>query len=45
MEKFCKDLKDKTMKIIDYEKKEVIPLLMKKKSLIKTKSLLYMQKK
>ena len=26
MEKFCKDLRDKAMKIINYEKKEMIPL-------------------
>ena len=26
MEKFCKDLKDQAMKIINYEKKEMIPL-------------------
>ena len=26
MEMFCKDLKDQAMKIIDYEKKEMIPL-------------------
>ena len=26
MERFCKDLRDQAMKIIDHEKKEVIPL-------------------
>ena len=26
MERFCKDLKDQAMKIINYEKKEMIPL-------------------
>ena len=26
MEKFCKDLRDQAMKIINYEKKEIIPL-------------------
>ena len=26
MERFCKDLKDQAMKIINYEKKEIIPL-------------------
>ena len=26
MKKFCKDLRDQAMKIISYEKKEIIPL-------------------
>ena len=26
MKKFCKDLRDQAMKIINYEKKEMIPL-------------------
>ena len=26
MEKFCKDLKEHPMRIVNYEKKEVIPL-------------------
>ena len=27
MEKFCKDLREHAMKIIDYEEKEMIPLI------------------
>ena len=26
MQRFCKDLKDQAMKIVNYEKKEMIPL-------------------
>ena len=37
MERFCKDLREHAIKIIDYEKKEIIPLLMKKISLVKSK--------
>ena len=31
MERFCKDLRDQVMKIIDHEKKEIIPLTNEKK--------------
>ena len=38
MEKFCDDLSDQAMKIINYAKKEMIPLTNeKKKSLMKSK--------
>ena len=36
MERFCKDLRDHAMKIINYEEKEMIPLI-KKISLMKRK--------
>ena len=34
MGKFCKDLKDQAVKIIDYEKKEIIPLTNEEKESI-----------
>ena len=37
IEKLCKKLKNRTMKIINYEKKEMIQLLKKKRGLIKNK--------
>ena len=46
MEKFCKDLKNRAMKIINYEKKEIMQLTdEEKQSYEKQKSLLYMWKK
>ena len=45
MEMFCKDLRDQTMKIIYYEKKEMIPLTDEEESLIKNKkSVIYVKK-
>ena len=45
MESVCKDLKEHATKIINYEKKEMIPLTDEKnKSYKKQKSMLYMQK-
>ena len=45
MKMFCKDLKDQAMKIINYEKKEMISLTDKKKSLMKIrKFVIYMKK-
>ena len=45
MEMFCKDLRDQTMKIINYENKEMIPLTMKKKSFMKNKEFaIYVEK-
>ena len=32
MERFCKDLRDQAMKIINYEKKEIIPLTNEEKN-------------
>ena len=43
MEMFCKDLREHTMKIIDYEKKELIPLTDEENnSYEKKRSLLHM---
>ena len=42
---FCKDLKDQTMKIINYEKKEMIPLTEEEKDTWKSENLLYMRKR
>ena len=45
MEKFCKDLKDQAMKIINYEKKKEIMLINEeKKSYEKQKNFLYAKK-
>ena len=45
MERFCKDLREHAMKIINFEEKEMILLTDKgNKFLWKTKSLLHMQK-
>ena len=46
MERFCKDLKQHATKIINYQKKEMIPLTDEKSKFYKkTKSVLYMQKR
>ena len=42
---FCKDLKDQTMKIIDYEKKEIIPLPNEEKESYKKQKVCYICKK
>ena len=43
MNRFCKDLREDAMKIIDYEKKEIILLTYKNKSVLrKAESLLHM---
>ena len=43
MDVFCKDLRNQAMKIINYEKKQMIPLTNKEiESYGKRKSLLYM---
>ena len=34
MKVFCKDLRDEAMKIINYEKKEMIPLTNEEKTII-----------
>ena len=45
MERFCKNLKEHATKIINYEKKEIIPLIYEKISLIKSrKSVTYAKK-
>ena len=38
---FCKDLKDQTMKIINYEKKEMIPLTDKEKEAYENQKICY----
>ena len=43
MKVFCKDLKDQAMKIINYEKKEMIPLTDEEKVTWKSKKLLHMK--
>ena len=46
MKKFCKDLREHATKIINYEKKEMIPLTKnEEKKHNKQKSLSYMQKR
>ena len=45
MEKFCKDLREHAMRIINYEKKEIIPLTDEKISFMKSKkSVTYVKK-
>ena len=45
MKKFCKDLREHATKIINYEKKEMIPLTKKKrKTIISKKFLIYAKK-
>ena len=45
MKKFCKDLREHATKIINYEKKEMIPLTKKKrKNIISKKFVLYAEK-
>ena len=45
MERFSKDLRDQTMKIINYEEKQMIPLTNKEKSLMKSKKFVIYAKK
>ena len=45
MEIFCKDLKDQTMKIIDHEKKEMIPLTDEEKETCENQKICYICKK
>ena len=45
IEKLCKKLKERAMKIVHYEQKEMIPLLQKKKSPIKNKKNAIYEKK
>ena len=41
MEKFCKDLRDQAMKIINYEKKEIIPLTDEEKESCEKQNICY----
>ena len=46
MKKFCKDLREHAMKIINYEKKNIVPLTTKEEICYnKQKNMLYMQKR
>ena len=45
MEKFCKDLRDHAMKIINYEKKEMIPLTDKENKSYEKQKVSYICKK
>ena len=45
MERFCEDLRDHAMKIINYEEQEMIPLTNKKINLMKTKRFVTYAKK
>ena len=45
MERFCKDLREHGMKIINYEKKEMIPLTDEEMSFIKCKKFVTYEKK
>ena len=45
MERFCKDLKEHARKIINYEKKEIIPLMLKKANHIMRKMFVIYTKK
>ena len=45
MERFCKDLRDHAMKIINYEEQEMIPPTNKKINLMKTKRFVTYAKK
>ena len=45
MKKFCEDLKEHATKIINYEKKEMIPLRKEEKNISYAKKVLYMQKR
>ena len=42
---FCKDLKDQAMKIINYEKKEMIPLTDKEKESYENQEICYICEK
>ena len=45
MNKFCKDLREHSTKIINYEKKKTISLTTEEKVHYNKKSMLYMQKR
>ena len=45
MEILCKDLRDRAMKIINYEKKEMIPLTNEEKKYYKSKKIVVYAKK
>ena len=45
MKMFCKDLKEKAMKIINYGKKEMIPLTDKEKESFKNQEICYICEK
>ena len=45
MKIFCKDLKDQAMKIINYEKKEMIPLTDKEKEIHENRTICYICEK
>ena len=45
MKKFCKDLRDQAMKIINYEKKEMIPLTNEEKDSYKKQKVSYICEK
>ena len=45
MEKFCKDLKDQTMKIINYKKKDMIPLTNEEKEFYEKQKVCYICEK
>ena len=42
---FCKDLKEQAMKIINYDKKKIIPLTDKEKETHKNQKVIYAKKK
>ena len=44
MKKFCKDLREHATKIINYEKKKMIPLTIKKKKIMNKKFVIYARK-
>ena len=44
MERFCKGLRDRAMKIINYEEKEMIPLTDKENKSYEKQKVLHMQK-
>ena len=45
MEKFCKDLKERAMRIVNYEKKEMIPLTVEENKSYEKQAVCYICKK
>ena len=45
MERFCKDFREHTMKIMNYEKKEIIPLTYEENDLYEMQKVCYIWKK
>ena len=45
MKTFCKDLREHSTKIINYEKKKIIPLTIKEEIYHNKQKMLYMQKR